>query len=548
MNTIALVSLGPVPPGWSWDLGPLYPVAAEVDAVASALGSAAHGADAVLLWDPVLGEPPRELVGRLLDQPVDGWHAGLILGQGGRPAILDHVAPRWMLNLDPPTDRQTTSWRLSLRALLVRSRVVQHLGGPCADFDSLAGAGLDLGLRWIMRGAILRHEPALVAVASPSPEPAPTQPDELRLIARSWGRKWALWSAACGQRQGTSDLKTRDAFALIRATREADGHPLPLPYEDRPGSVQPAPTVSVILPTVDRYPYLETVLRQLSTQTAPPDEVIVIDQTAPARRRTDLDSVAPELPVRVITLDRAGQCRSRNTGLLASSGEVVLFIDDDDEIPDDLIETHLARLRPGIDAHSGGVDDATAGPPPTGFRHRRVSDVFPTNNTVVRRSALAHSGLFDPAYDRGSRADHDLGMRLYLSGALAVYDPSVMVFHHHAPRGGLRTHGARKVTRASSRRSIRERHLPAVTEAYLGLRYYSAEQNDEHELVMALSQLFGEGSRLRRAARFVVQLGLLPDTRRRIRRTRREAQELLARRPEIPSLPDTGQASSISRA
>ena len=129
--------------------------------------------------------------------------------------------------------------------------------------------------------------------------------------------------------------------------------------------------------------------------------------------------------------------------------ELLLYIDDDDEIGPDLIAEHLRRLIDGVDASSGGVDDATAGPPPPGFRHRRASDNFPTNNTMLRRAALERSGLFDPVFDRGSRADHDLGMRLHLSGAMLIYDPDVLVFHHHAPAGGLRTHGARAVTRAS---------------------------------------------------------------------------------------------------
>ncbi len=90
--------------------------------------------------------------------------------------------------------------------------------------------------------------------------------------------------------------------------------------------------------------------------------------------------------------------------------------------------------------------------------------MFPTNNTMLRRSALERSGLFDLAFDRGSRADHDLGMRLHLAGAALVYDPDVEVYHHHAPIGGLRTHGARTVTRASARRSLTQRNLPSVTE------------------------------------------------------------------------------------
>ena len=191
----------------------------------------------------------------------------------------------------------------------------------------------------------------------------------------------------------------------------------------------------------------------------------------------------------------------------------------------------------------GGVDDATAGPPPEGFRHRRASDVFPTNNTMLRRSAPERSGLFDLAYDRGSRADHDLGMRLHLSGAVLVYDPSVEVFHHHAPMGGLRTHGARTVTRASARRSLTERDLPSVTERYLARRYFTPRQVDEGRRIALLSVLTGDGPASRRVARAAVQLVMLPSSIRALRNTDRTAASMLAARPPIPKLPSSDEAS-----
>ncbi|HEY4378533.1 MAG TPA: hypothetical protein VGM93_15305, partial [Acidimicrobiales bacterium] len=146
------------------------------------------------------------------------------------------------------------------------------------------------------------------------------------------------------------------------------------------------------------------------------------------------------------------------------------------------------------------------------------------------------SGLFDPAFDHGPRADHDLGMRLHQAGALLVYDPSVLVFHHHAATGGLRTYGARKITRASSRRSLTERHLPAVTELYLGLRYFTPRENREAAAVRLLSQCSGDGGTGRRLTRAVIQVALLPSSIRRTHASRRDAQELFANRPTIPDL------------
>ena len=75
--------------------------------------------------------------------------------------------------------------------------------------------------------------------------------------------------------------------------------------------------------------------------------------------------------------------------------------------------------------------------------------------SMLRRELLRASGMFDLAYDGKQCEDFDLGLRLYMRGAKAVLDPRMTVLHHHAPRGGLRIHGTRAVTRASSRARIR---------------------------------------------------------------------------------------------
>ena len=491
---------------------------------------AASTADAVLCLDSTFPLPAPHLLERLLHSQADAWHAGLRLGLEGQPRFFDHVNPLWMLNCIGDPEVETTSWRVSPRALLVRSSVLVDLDGPDAGMDTLSGAGLELGLRWIRSGALVRHVPDL-APPDAAPDKSPTDADGVRIIGRHHGRLWANW--AIQRAMVTREIRVGQAAALARVARRVMSVPLELYQQTAPLSGDTSRTVSVIMPTIDRYAYLEPLLHQLAAQTVSPHEVIIADQTPVGQRRADLAAIAPTLPITVVGLPVPGQSTARNAALKVSTGEFALFIDDDDEIGPELIGDHLRRLMPGIDASCGGVDDAKAGPPPPGFRHRRTSDVFPTNNTVVRREALGRSGLFDLAYDRGPRADHDLGMRLHLGGALLVYDPAVMVFHHHAAVGGLRAHGARKVTRSSARGSLTVRHLPSVTETYLGLRYFTPHQNREAQAIRLLSLLSGDGSPGRRIGRAVIQVLLLPYSIKQMRETRRRAASLIADGPQI---------------
>lgn len=529
MSTIDLISLGGDALG-PWAAGLVVPLtvlspAALVATLDRHLAQATP--DALLFWDRRLGPPPDD-VARFLDQPDDVWHAGLLLGTAGQPSSIDLVAPTWMLNADPPADIAAGSWRLSLSACLVRTEVATALGGPDPGFTSLTGAGLELGHRWTGHGALCRHEPALLdGVTDPPPlEPVPAD-DLQRFVQRRFGTRWAAYVTLRSRAR-------RRGLPRLRAIAAEQG---PVPGRlARPTADGPAEgRVSVVIPTVDRYPWLRTVLDHLARQTVPVHEVVVVDQTEPARRQ-DVAASAPGLPLTVLVSEVVGQCTARNLALAACTGDLVLFLDDDDELPPELLATHLARLAATrADANCGVAVEPGEQELDPAFRRLRQSDVFPTNNTLLRREALAASGLFDLAYDRGERADHDLGMRLYLGGCRLVLDPDAEVLHHHAPRGGLRSHAARVSTYRASRHSTTTRHALAPTELYLWRRYFRPDQVREATLLRLLGTFSRRGTGPQRLLRVLVQLALLPDTLAQLRQAAAGADALAERHPTIPT-------------
>jgi hypothetical protein len=296
-------------------------------------------------------------------------------------------------------------------------------------------------------------------------------------------------------------------------------------------------SVTILIPTLDRYPHLFNLLDQLRQQAVRPLEIIVVDQTTAAERQTDWPERFADLPLQVIWRDQAGQCSSRNAGLHLARGDMVLFLDDDDEVEPDLIARHLSFMAEHrVDASCGVAEEAGEGALPAAFTYVRDSDVFPTNNSLLRRQSLYASGLFDLAYEKGERADGDLGMRLYLAGQLLVLNPDASVLHLHAPRGGLRQHGGRVVTRSASRSSLFQRHLLAPTEGYLWLRYFTPQQVKEALLIRTVSTLRGGSGRLHRLARALMMTLLLPNTLGQNRARLHQGRQLCGRYPEIPTL------------
>ncbi len=521
---------GPLP---AWPLGRVYQSADTPAALAAAVAGRAPGADYVLFWDAALGAPDATVLQALVATPGDVWHAGLALGLGGLPRLIDFVDPVWRFNRDPDPAIPAVSWRLSLRASLVRAAVLEQLGGPDPHFQTTAGAGLELGHRWIRRGALLRHVASLAPVAQPVPPPIPLD-DEMRFLRLRYGRMWAAWA-------GWRAWRRDGSLAALRALRRPlkPGVKQPAPFLQAAAELalpDEAPTVSILIPTLDRYPQLFNLLAQLREQTIPPLEIIVVDQTEGDGRDSEWPARFADLPLRVLWRDRPGQCSSRNAGLGEARGDTVLFLDDDDEVSPDLIARHLAFLaRFGADASCGVAEEVGAGALPAEFTWIRAADVFPTNNALLRVAALGGSGLFDLAYERGERADHDLGMRLYLSGALLALNPAASVVHLHAPRGGLRQHRARVVTRGASRASLWSRQLLAPTEAYLWSRYFRPDQVDEALRIRTIGTLRGSGSRGRRLLRAGAMLLLLPDTARQNRARLAQGRAMLNDFPVIPA-------------
>lgn len=495
-----------------------------------------HGDGYVFFIGSGLPCPELDLLGRLTERNVDIWHGGLKLGTEEEPELLDCVSPISYFNINAGSHQENTSWRISLRCCLVKKQVLRSFPFLDKRFKSLDAAVLEWGYRLIWKGVFIRYTPLLIHEQENATTVIP-QEDQLRFIYYRFGRQWLLWSAVCQACAGFSFAPIRWATRIVKeqpiSSEERAKFPAwvthPIPAE--------ATRVTVLIPTVERYPYLEKLLSQLQEQTFLPFEVIVIDQTPREQRRHDIASDFPRLNIKWLELDQSGQCNSRNTGLLQSRGDCILFLDDDDEVKPDLIEKHLRCLNYfQVDISCGVCDEAGAGPVPQDYSFIRLSDVFPTNNSLVRRNILQQSGLFDMAFDRGQKADGDLGARIYATGAMMLLNPEIRVFHHHAPRGGLRKHNVRKVTYSSSRKFITHFRLPHITELYFNERYFTERQQRFYKYLVILGTFSIRGSMPKKILKFFYAVIMLPFNWWKIRKRCALAAEMMKKYPNFPEL------------
>jgi GT2 family glycosyltransferase len=211
-------------------------------------------------------------------------------------------------------------------------------------------------------------------------------------------------------------------------------------------------SVSVVIPTWNGRALLEAALRSLAAQSRPADEIVVIDNGSGDGTVEHLRSAWPSVTV-VALPGNAGFAAAANRGIEASSGGVVVLVNNDVELHPEF----LAELVAGLEADPGagsaaakmlrfddrGVIDATgdtlrwsgvAMQRGQGERDRGQYDVpgrvfsACAGAAAYRRSALEEVGGFDEAFF-AYLEDVDWGFRAQLAGHGCVYVPTAIAYH-----------------------------------------------------------------------------------------------------------------------
>jgi len=200
--------------------------------------------------------------------------------------------------------------------------------------------------------------------------------------------------------------------------------------------------VSVVIATYRRPGYLRAAMQSVLRQSSPPVELIIVDDggTLPE----DFPATEPpcDFPIRYLRLPRGGMCAARRAGFAASHGELLLFLDDDDELLPDAIATlrnTLARQADAIVAvgsveivdHAGGSLGRSE-PMPADVR---AEDLWLRNRIVnagaalIRRAAYLQVGGWD--LDALNAADYLLWLKLARIGRIVGTDRAVLRYRRH---------------------------------------------------------------------------------------------------------------------
>jgi glycosyltransferase involved in cell wall biosynthesis len=205
-------------------------------------------------------------------------------------------------------------------------------------------------------------------------------------------------------------------------------------------------TLSVVVISWNQLALLQRLLEQLLHQSFERSryEIIIVDDGSTDGSREWLRSL-PSDEVRVLLgADDRGRAASRNRGIRAARGDVVVMIDGDHTVQPDFLAIHAARHereRCVIVGKSDFADQpesralnhylnrggAAKLPPDSPLPGR----YFLTRNCSVPRDLLLEIGMFDERFRAWGGEDLDLGVRLEESGVPIYGEPRALAIHHH---------------------------------------------------------------------------------------------------------------------
>ncbi len=226
------------------------------------------------------------------------------------------------------------------------------------------------------------------------------------------------------------------------------------------------PTVSVIIPTLNRYKYLDDVLNDLEKQDYTNFEVIVCDQSEPVNESFYKNR---KLDIKLIKQEEKALWLARNRSIRESKGEYILLFDDDSRVEQDWISNHLRCIDFFNVDISSGVSLSTVGANiPKNYSFYRWGDQIDTGNVLLHKDVFKKVGLFDRQFEKQRMGDGEFGLRCYLAGLKNISSPDAKRIHLKVSTGGLRQMGSWDAFRP--KKIFSPRPIPSVL--YLTRKYF----------------------------------------------------------------------------
>jgi glycosyltransferase involved in cell wall biosynthesis len=188
-----------------------------------------------------------------------------------------------------------------------------------------------------------------------------------------------------------------------------------------------SPRVSVVIPAYNQAEFLSEAIQSVLDQTYSDLEVIVVNDASPDHTSNVVMQFDDPRVRLIVHEENRGLPAARNTGMRASVGEIIAFLDSDDMFLPGKLQAHVDFLdkhpqvgvtynaRFDLNHSAKTIRELWRPPPVVNLSDLVLGFPFSPSEMVLRREWAFEVGLFDESYVCGGE-DTDLPCRLALAG------------------------------------------------------------------------------------------------------------------------------------
>jgi glycosyltransferase involved in cell wall biosynthesis len=211
--------------------------------------------------------------------------------------------------------------------------------------------------------------------------------------------------------------------------------------------------VSVVVPVHNGAPFLLDALSSIGAQGYEPIEVMVVDDGSTDNSEVIARSFLDHHDGHLLRQENRGPAAARNAAITAAHGELITFLDADDEMLADRVAFQVAHLdaHPQVDVVIGSEEIRLAPgiDPPPGLSPQGDHSTYPLMTMMARTPVFERVGLFDTSF--AVAEDTDWLLRARAAGVQFEFVDRVVLRR--------RIHGANLMYRSEERRRALFRSL-----------------------------------------------------------------------------------------
>jgi glycosyltransferase involved in cell wall biosynthesis len=331
-----------------------------------------------------------------------------------------------------------------------------------SEYESLIATNYDLSWQAIKRGYI-------GTTATYTSFENVSIKDNYRFLRKNFNSAWVFFVFIIRLFSFHNPFKELNSWISTRGVRRANDYNNPIcnpKWTDfKSDLVYKNFKVSIVVPTLNRYDYLNDVLKDFECQDYKNFEVIIVDQSEPFNaefyKKYNLD-------INLIRQKEKALWLARNTAIKNSKGKFIVLSEDDVRVEPNWITQHLKCLDYFEAQVSAGVFYPEGKTIPKERSFFAIASQFATGNAMLYKDVFKKVGLFDRQFEKQRMGDGEFGMRIYLEGIKSISNPLASCIDVKARTGGLREMGSWDAFRPSN--FFAPRPIPSVL--YYFRRYF----------------------------------------------------------------------------